>query len=276
MKKIFLSLTILAVLVCSCNGNSNKNMSVTDSLSQLIGEMNGYGVKGYFKTSPDSAKFNKASFIKGMQVALTADTADASFLMGLSQGVSLANLIQQSKQMDKVELNAKLMLAAFKVALTNDTLKDPQQIQMAVMAIMERAKREAKLNDPAAKQNLEEGEAYIAKFEKEEGAIKTASGLVYKVLQAGNGELFKESDKIMISYEGRHVNGELFDKSAEPVAMSPMGVIPGFKEALLLMSPGAKFEIAIPADLAYGSDGNRAIGPNETLIFVMEATGLAE
>lgn len=276
MKKIFLSLTILAVLVCSCNGNSNKDMSVTDSLSQLIGEMNGYGVKGYFKTSPDSAKFNKASFIKGMQVALTADTADASFLMGLSQGVSLANLIQQSKQMDKVELNAKLMLAAFKVALTNDTLKDPQQIQMAVMAIMERAKREAKLNDPAAKQNLEEGEAYIAKFEKEEGAIKTASGLVYKVLQAGNGELFKESDKIMISYEGRHVNGELFDKSAEPVAMSPMGVIPGFKEALLLMSPGAKFEIAIPADLAYGSDGNRAIGPNETLIFVMEATGLAE
>jgi len=79
----------------------------------------------------------------------------------------------------------------------------------------------------------------------------------------------------MVKYKGTKIDGSVFDESKEAVAMSPVSVVPGFKEALLMMSPGAQYIIYVPGELAYGVDGRMPrIEPNETLIFELETIGV--
>ncbi len=123
-----------------------------------------------------------------------------------------------------------------------------------------------------------EGAEYIATQLKADSTLKkTASGLVYKIIEPGSGANFTTSDKIDVIYTGMHINGEQFDSSnGTPVTFSPEQVVPGFKEMLLLMKPGAKARCIIPGNLAYGEQGNQGIGPNETLIFELETVGVQE
>ena len=99
---------------------------------------------------------------------------------------------------------------------------------------------------------------------------------IYKVVKEGKGEKFKKTDRIMVKYAGRHLNGEEFDSSkGEAVPFNPAQVVPGFGEMLLLMNPGAVYTIYIPAELAYGLNGQApVIEPNEMLIFEVETVGL--
>lgn len=100
------------------------------------------------------------------------------------------------------------------------------------------------------------------------------SGLQYIVLKAGKGESPKASDKVTIHYRGTLINGKEFDSSygrGEPSSFALGGVIPGFREAITHMKPGAKWKVFIPSGLGYGSSGaGSTIGPNETLIFEIE------
>ena len=123
-----------------------------------------------------------------------------------------------------------------------------------------------------------DGEAYAAKMVKE-GYSKTESGLVYKVLAEGSGENFTADQQIDLKYEGKLIDGKVFDSTNgdETRALSPNGVVPGFREALLMMKPGAKMIVVIPGDLAYGADGRGGmIGPNATLVFTIETIGVHE
>ena len=146
----------------------------------------------------------------------------------------------------------------------------------AEIAEAKKATAAAKANDPQAKTNKEEGEKYLAEKVKE-GYTKTESGIAYKVITEGKGENFTADQRIDIRYEGKLINGTVFDATQgdEVRPMSPNQVVPGFKEALLLMKPGMKIEVIIPGDLAYGVDGRGGlIGPNATLIFTIEAVGV--
>lgn len=98
---------------------------------------------------------------------------------------------------------------------------------------------------------------------------KTASGLLYKVIKEGKGEKPVENDKVTVSYKGTLIDGTQFDAS-EKVPMSVGQLVPGFNEALMLMTPGSKYEVYIPADLAYGTNPNPRIPVNSTLIFEIE------
>ena len=112
-----------------------------------------------------------------------------------------------------------------------------------------------------------------------EGYSKTESGLVYKVLAEGSGENFTADQQIDLKYEGKLIDGKVFDSTNgdETRALSPNGVVPGFREALLMMKPGAKMIVVIPGDLAYGADGRGGmIGPNATLVFTIETIGVHE
>lgn len=275
MKKI-LSLAAAALMMVSCNGNANKNVTLSDSISDLMGEMYGYGVAGQMKNSPDSAKFDKNAFIQGMELIANLDTADMSKLQGVQMGMQVLQMQMQLKQQQNVDFDKQKFIAAFKKAFSADSLKDPQIMQMQIMPLIERASREAKLNDPIAKKNKADGEAYAAKMVKE-GYTKTASGLVYKMISEGAGETFAADQTIDIKYEGKLIDGKVFDATQgdETRAMSPNQVVPGFKEALMLMKPGAKMIAVLPADLAYGADGRGdIIGPNATLVFTIEAVGI--
>jgi FKBP-type peptidyl-prolyl cis-trans isomerase FklB len=124
------------------------------------------------------------------------------------------------------------------------------------------------------KKNLEAGQAFLEANKKKEGVVTLPSGLQYKVLTEGKGKQPKSSDSVIAHYRGTLINGTEFDSSYkrnEPATFPVQGVVKGWQEALPLMKEGAKWQIYIPADLAYGPRGaGQAIGPNETLIFDIE------
>ena len=120
----------------------------------------------------------------------------------------------------------------------------------------------------------EAGNKFLEENKKQEGVITLPSGLQYKILKNGNGPKPKASDTVKCHYEGRLINGAIFDSSirrGEPAEFPVSGVIAGWVEALQLMNTGSKRQLYIPSELAYGSHGaGQSIGPNETLIFDVE------
>lgn len=124
--------------------------------------------------------------------------------------------------------------------------------------------------------NQNAGKAYLEQNAKAEGVKVTESGLQYKVLKEGNadGKRPGPTSKVTVNYEGRHLNGEVFDSSYKrnkPIDFPLNRVIKGWTEGLQLMTEGAKYQLVIPENLAYGHRGaGRAIGPSETLIFDVE------
>jgi len=121
-----------------------------------------------------------------------------------------------------------------------------------------------------SKFNAEAGASYVADAAAEEGAVQTASGLVYKELIAGTGEHPTPTDSVTVHYEGTFTDGRVFDSSFkrnEPTTFMLGQVIPGWTEGLQLMKPGGRARLVIPGDLAYGPKGFGSIPPNATLVF---------
>lgn len=121
---------------------------------------------------------------------------------------------------------------------------------------------------------LEKGTTFLQENSTKEGVITTESGLQYIVINQGQGDSPGLNDNVTVHYNGTLIDGTVFDSSierGEPATFGVGQVIPGWTEALQLMSVGSKFKLFIPSDLAYGSKGaGGAIGPNETLIFDVE------
>ena len=119
------------------------------------------------------------------------------------------------------------------------------------------------------------GVDFLAENAKKEGVITLPSGLQYKVLKQGDGAVAKASDKVKVKYEGRLIDGKVFDSTdkhgGDPVTFSPNQVIKGWTEALCMMPVGSKWQLYIPQELAYGPRGAGAdIPPYSTLIFDVE------
>ncbi len=135
------------------------------------------------------------------------------------------------------------------------------------------AARQQEENQAKAKINEEAGKAYLEKNKDREGVFTTASGLQYEVLKEGNGKKPSPTDSVTVHYTGKLIDGTVFDSSVErgePATFGVTQVIPGWVEALQLMSEGAQWRLFIPSNLAYGPNGAGPIGPNETLIFDVE------
>jgi FKBP-type peptidyl-prolyl cis-trans isomerase FklB len=134
--------------------------------------------------------------------------------------------------------------------------------------------KQAERTKELAEKNKKDGEVFLAENKKKEGVITLPSGLQYKVIKEGTGEKPKLTDTVTVNYRGTLIDGTEFDSSArhgQPATFPVNGVIPGWTEALQLMKTGSKFQIFIPANLAYGERGTgREIGPNATLVFDVE------
>ncbi|PID43686.1 MAG: peptidylprolyl isomerase [Proteobacteria bacterium] len=149
-----------------------------------------------------------------------------------------------------------------------------QQMQAAVQKHHQKQQmdRMAKF-EKSAEENLKKGESFLAENKTGPGVKTTDSGLQYKVLAKGTGPRPGAEDTVTVHYEGSLIDGTVFDSSiqrGEPVSFAVNGVIPGWTEALQLMSEGDKWQLFIPSSLAYGPGGNRSIGPNEVLLFEVE------
>jgi FKBP-type peptidyl-prolyl cis-trans isomerase FklB len=123
-------------------------------------------------------------------------------------------------------------------------------------------------------ENLARGEKFLAENGKKDGVQVTPSGLQYRVVEEGAGDSPGPRDTVRCHYEGTLIDGKVFDSSykrGEPAEFPVNRVIAGWTEALQMMKPGAKWEVFLPAKIAYGEQGAPgAIGPNETLIFTIE------
>jgi FKBP-type peptidyl-prolyl cis-trans isomerase FklB len=125
-----------------------------------------------------------------------------------------------------------------------------------------------------AQKNLAEGKTFLAENAKKKVVKTLASGLQYRVIKKGSGTSPGKTDSVTVNYRGTLIDGTEFDNSykrGKPATFRVDGVIAGWTEALQLMKPGAKWQLFIPAKLAYGARGaGPRIGPNSTLIFEVE------
>ena len=187
-----------------------------------------------------------------------------SYAIGLQLGNSLKEIkdyINFSVAVQGMEDNfrdKKLLLTQEEVM--KEMMAFSKKMQEKQMKIMEELKKK--------------GEAFLAENKKKKGVITTKSGLQYIVLRKGKGKKPKATDQVKVHYKGTLIDGTEFDSSykrGEPVAFPVNQVIPGWTEALQLMTVGSKYRLFIPSDLAYGErGGGRQIGPNAMLIFEVE------
>lgn len=125
-----------------------------------------------------------------------------------------------------------------------------------------------------AQANLEASAAFLEENSSKEGVVTLPSGLQYKVLETGEGPSPKPGDQVKVHYTGTLIDGTVFDSSierGEPIILGVNQVIPGWTEALQLMSPGSRWMLYIPPYLGYGENGaGGVIGPNQALIFEVQ------
>jgi len=198
---------------------------------------------------------------------LTNPKQRISYTIGADIG---ANLKRQEIDVDPKAFAAGLADAiAGKTALTEEQMREVLNSFRTEM--MEKAQARQK---EAGEKNLKEGEAFLAANAKKEGVKTLPSGLQYKVLKSGSGKTPKATDTVKTHYHGTLIDGTVFDSSVErkePVSFPVNGVIAGWTEALQLMKEGDKWQLFIPAKLAYGERGaGPKIGPNATLVFEVE------
>ncbi|MGJ7458204.1 FKBP-type peptidyl-prolyl cis-trans isomerase [Halomonas sp. RA08-2] len=191
--------------------------------------------------------------------------------LGYSLGVTLGQSIQQ----DVHDLDVDAFTQAIQdVFAGGDLAMSDDDMAETLMRFQEEAMtaRQAEA-EQRAENNRAEGEAFLATNAEAEGVEVTESGLQYRVLESGDGASPGPDDSVEVHYEGTLIDGTVFDSSlerGEPVSFRVDQVIDGWQEALQLMSVGDSWEIVIPAELAYGAQGQGPIGPHETLIFHVE------
>lgn len=122
-------------------------------------------------------------------------------------------------------------------------------------------------------QNMAASTAFLSDMAAKDGVMATETGLLYEVIEEGEGEKPNATSRVTVHYEGTFPNGEVFDSSYardETISFALSRVIRGWTEGLQLMSPGAKYKFYIPSNLAYGENGMGPIGPNQALAFTVE------
>ncbi|ADH85329.1 FKBP-type peptidyl-prolyl cis-trans isomerase [Desulfurivibrio alkaliphilus] len=176
----------------------------------------------------------------------------------------------------ELDIDPDLLALGIKHALAgHEPLLSEQQMHEAITAFQEDmlGRQEAKFS-AQQEENLRLGRQFLAENADREDVMVTDSGLQYRVFVEGEGASPGVDDVVSVHYEGRLVDGTVFDSSlerGEPAVFPVAGVIPGWTEALQLMQEGDKWEIALPADLAYGEQGvPPVIGPNAVLVFEVE------
>ena len=195
-----------------------------------------------------------------------------SYSIGLDIGSTLK---RQLIDVNEEVLNRGIQdgISGQKALMTEDQMKETMQaFQKDMLAKQAAAKKEAgEKNGTAGKKFLEENKA-------KPGVKTTADGLQYKVEKEGTGPMPKATDTVKVNYRGTTIEGTEFDSSykrGEPATFPVNRVIKGWTEALQLMKVGSKYQLFIPADLAYGERGAGAdIGPNSVLIFDVELLGI--
>ena len=284
-KTILFSLAIAAgtIALTSCGSKTvNKLENTTDSLSYAFGLANGKSLADARQTGmyDELNDLDIDQFLKGFKSTFDATESNKSFELGASQGMQAKRVVKNIEDASNLTIDKAVVLAAYISALKNDTAFLLPAIQAGQIlnriiedAIQqkEEAELEARANTPEALETLAKGEEFLAAKAQDAGVQKTESGLLYKGSKAGKkGKQLKNGDRVKVNYVGKHIDGTQFDANKDMTFTVGQGTIAGFGEGLALMAPGAKYELYIPANLAYGKRGAGSIPANSALVFEIE------
>ena len=257
----------------------------SDSVSYACGKFLTKGLTPYLIGQKGVDTTYMADFVKGFQEVqkMGADPKMKAYVVGME----IATMVRDRMLPDMVKeftdspdsIISSLLYRGFTDALLNDTAHFTQGAAEAFFGEKERADqaaKEEKLYGPTRRA----GEAFLAENAKKEGVVTLRSGLQYKVLVEGHGEVPKKSDKVQVHYEGRLIDGKVFDASNKhgdkPLELRANQVIAGWTEALSLMPVGSKWQLYIPYNLAYGSRAQGEIPPYSALVFDVELVGIVK
>ena len=286
MKKISIFMAIAAAAsLASCTAQAPKaNLkSDIDSLSYSIGMAQTQGLKGYLTGRLDVDTAYMAEFIKGLnEGANKTSKKDIAYMAGLQIGQQISNQMMKGINQelfagDSTKTISKDNFMAGFIAGTLEkggvmTMEAAQEYTRTAMETIKAKAMEEKYAD-----NKAAGEKFLAENKTKEGVKTTESGLQYKVITEGKGEIPADTCKVKVNYKGTLIDGTEFDSSYkrnEPATFRANQVIKGWTEALTMMPVGSKWELYIPQELAYGSRESGQIKPFSTLIFEVELVGI--
>ncbi|ACN15231.1 Mip1 [Desulforapulum autotrophicum HRM2] len=175
-----------------------------------------------------------------------------------------------------IEINPEIFTDSFIAAFNGKESKMPVGEMQHIMQNFQRAMQDKKQAEQmeSGKKNIEAGKIFLEENSKKEDVKTTESGLQYKVITQGSGKKPAVSNTVETHYEGKTLDGVIFDSSykrGQTTTFPVNGVIKGWTEALQLMAEGSKYELYIPSELAYGAAGSGStIEPYSTLIFTVE------
>ena len=259
-------------------------LNASDSVSYTAGMTFTKGLVSYLlQQKVDTAYM--ADFIRGFKdmISASGDPRQKTYVVGMDIARQLNELMLPGITNEFTDspdsIVAPLLYRGFEDALLQDTT-------LFTMAAAETYFAEREKADKAAKEeklygpNRDAGIAFLAENAKKDSVITLPSGLQYKVLVAGKGEVPTVSDKVQVNYEGRLIDGTVFDASArhgdKPAEFMPTQVIKGWTEALTMMPVGSKWQLYIPSELAYGKRETGQIKPYSTLVFDVELVGIVK
>lgn len=285
MKKFtFAAIALIAALAASfssCGNSPKANLkNDIDTVSYTIGMSQTQGLKEYLVNQLGVDTTYMDAFIKGLNEGAKAgdDKKTAAYYAGIQIGQQISN--QMIKGLNRElfgedstkTVSMKNFLAGFIAGTTGKnqimTIEQANEIAQAKVQAIKAREAEKQYGD-----NKTAGEKFLAENAKKEGVKVLPSGVQYKVIKEGSGEIPADSSTVVVNYEGKTIDGKVFDSSydrKEPVTFPANRVIKGWTEALVHMPVGSIWEVYIPQELAYGERSTGQLKPFSALIFKIE------
>ena len=285
MKKLFFGAMMMAIAASTFVGCGNSTPKAdlkneVDTFSYAMGMAQTQGLKEYLSDRMQIDTAYMDDFIKGLNDGANAgdDKKKAAYYAGIQIGQQIANQMVKGINHEVFgddstkTISLKNFMAGFITGTTGKKgLMTVEQAAQTAQAKMMSIKAQAMEKEYGP--NKVAGEKFLAANKKKPGVVTLPSGVQYKVIKEGNGPMPKDTSMVKVHYEGKTIDGKVFDSSykrGEPVDLRANQVIKGWTEALVHMPVGSVWEVYIPQNLAYGDRGQGQIKPFSTLIFKIE------
>lgn len=290
MKKLSFvaALAIAAAAFTSCGESTPKaNLkSDVDSMSYAIGMAQTQGLKDYLVMRMDVDTTYMDEFIKGLNEGANAgdNKKKAAYYAGIQIGQQISNQMVKGINHEVFgndstqTISMKNFMAGFISGTTGKNgIMTLQQAGEVAQTKMQQIK--AKSMEKIYGDNKKKSEEFMAKNAKAQDVKTLESGVQYKVIKEGNGAIPADTSMVKVHYEGRTIDGKVFDSSykrGEPISLRANQVIKGWTDALVHMPAGSTWEVYIPQELAYGEREQRDIKPFSALVFKIELISVNE
>uniref|UniRef100_A0AB33JCE1 Peptidyl-prolyl cis-trans isomerase n=5 Tax=unclassified Prevotella TaxID=2638335 RepID=A0AB33JCE1_9BACT len=290
MKKLSIvaALAISVAALTSC-GNSTPKADLkndVDTMSYAMGLSQTQGLKDYLVGRMQIDTTYMEDFIKGLNEGANAgdNKKKAAYYAGIQIGQQISQQMFKGINHEVFgddstkTISMKNFMAGFIAGTTGKTgnvKMTQEQAQMIAQTMMARIK--GKNMEKQYGPNKEAGEKFLAANKSKAGVKTLPSGVQYKVIKEGKGAMPKDTSMVEVQYEGKTIDGKVFDSSYQrgnPVSLRANQVIKGWTDALVHMPVGSVWEVYIPQNLAYGEREQGPIKPFSALIFKIELLGV--